>query len=753
MAKMDQFLIAPLQEGFQNNVEPWLIPDQAFAKLRNAYVWRSRLKKRFGSRFIETDTAISGLESLNARLRINIGTTDGSGNLAGTVPGTAFNVGQMFSIGAEIFTVTTAGAADMITNSPTATTHTYNTGTGAYDIQGSLAATDVYFYPATPVTGFAVWEQLAINREKTYAFDTQFSYERTLGAWERLGTAAWTGADYNLFWSENWRGIEASDRYLYVTNNTSTDNVRYWNGTAWTALVPNYDTAGTPGTITGSRIVIGFKDRLLLLNTYETPSGGGASVNFPNRIRYSQNGTPIVTGAGSDATAWLEYPSAVGKGGYFDLPTTQAIISASILRDRLIVFCERSTWEIVFTNNKVTPFSPQLINDELGAESTFSNILFDKMLLGVGNVGIHACNGANVERIDQKIPQAVFKIHNASEGVDRVLGIRDYFTELAYWTLPEADGEDTPTPTAAQKFPTRVLVYNYKNQTWSINDDTITAMGYMQTLSRGIKWKDAKWPWASATYPWNSGSRQADHRKIVAGNQEGFTFIVDPEIEYNAQSLQITQITYASGIATITAIDHTIKGGDVIRIANVQGNAGLDGFYVVITESGDTFTVQEDSIAGTYTGGGTIQRVSQIDIQTKEYNFYQKQGDNLALNKAAFYVDRTEAGEMKIDYRVSSSSLYLADEGISRGAVTGTSILSTYPLTREPFEASQKRLWRVQFPQGYGEVVQLRIYLDSAGIIERFKDDVDKTEEVEKRLLCDFQLHAMSFYTRMVRRF
>ena len=63
----NRFFIAPYDEssGQQNNVKPWLIPDNAFEVLNNAYVFRGRVRKRFGSRYFANDN-----DPLKSRLRI-----------------------------------------------------------------------------------------------------------------------------------------------------------------------------------------------------------------------------------------------------------------------------------------------------------------------------------------------------------------------------------------------------------------------------------------------------------------------------------------------------------------------------------------------------------------------------------------------------------------------------------------------------------------------------------------------------------
>src|SRR5579872_6452047 len=119
----DRFLIGytDTNSGFQTNVKPWLLPDNAFQTLENAYVFRGRTRKRFGSIWTGTD-------ALSSRLRYQVATTDGSGDASGTVPGTVFAVGQQFSIGTTIFTVNALGTPATLLATG-AGTMTYNTST------------------------------------------------------------------------------------------------------------------------------------------------------------------------------------------------------------------------------------------------------------------------------------------------------------------------------------------------------------------------------------------------------------------------------------------------------------------------------------------------------------------------------------------------------------------------------------------------------------------------------------------------
>src|SRR5665213_561099 len=165
---MDRFLIAPINSGLQTDVKPWIIPDDAFARLNNAYVFRGRVRKRFGSRYMVPSIPIdSPYEQLQSRLRINIGTTNGTtGNLPPTVvPGVAMGLGAAFSVGAQI--LTSSGSSGSLRSTGTTTgTYTVSGGVGTVTLTGddtTNLSTAVYYYPAFPVMGLVTFSDGNIN--------------------------------------------------------------------------------------------------------------------------------------------------------------------------------------------------------------------------------------------------------------------------------------------------------------------------------------------------------------------------------------------------------------------------------------------------------------------------------------------------------------------------------------------------------------------------------------------------------------
>jgi len=735
------YFIGPYESGLETRVKDWLLPEDAFSYLRNAYVWRSQLKKRVGSKLFPWDDAAT--QQLGSRLRIKINTTDGSGNATqagGAIPGAitgASCVGQMFSIGDEMFTVHQTVTPVTMLKTGTTTTATYNTTTLNYTFVGAAAATDIFWYPALPVMGITTYDQPEINNENTIVFDQKFSYERdgTTNAWKRAGLLTWSGSNSQFFWYANYRGVTSYSYNLFVVNYNRADQICYWDGTTFTRttfrtklnnaapiVAANY-------VLQSARILIVFKNTIIALNTLESvDDGAGNPVNqtFTGRARWHAPAGPFST------NAWMD--DVAGKGGFIDASTKEAIITAQIYKDRLIVFFERSTWELIYTGNKVQPFLWQNIVQVGGAESTFSPILLDDKVLGVGQNGIYSCDGLNVKRIDEKIPDEVFKIHNGNDGVKRVAGIRDFVSEIAYWSFPHATHDTT--------YPDRMIVYNYKNDTWAFFDDSITAFGYYQNLTDNT-WGNDNQTWGEDATLWGTGSGQSLYRNVLAGNQQGFTFLMDNKTSRNAPALQISDIditNYPEMVLTISNHNLTI---DIVKyileailIENVQGITNInDRVYIVSGTTATTITVigdEETAVTGTYTGGGTIARATGVDIKTKAFNFYTSDY-RVAFSRVDFNVKKTAAGLLFAQFYPSSSTYEIGS--LANDGTINPFQIEMYPYELYPEEDYFKRLVRRIYPNAEGDSIKLHLYNNYTLYADGYED-----------ALSDFTLHSMTFY-------
>jgi hypothetical protein len=649
---LQQLYIAGSDAGLQLDKKPFLIPDKAFAKLENAYVWRDRVVKRQGLRIL-------------GRLQRNLapfllGNLDGSGALqsfllnsfipadelatASIVPGSI-----SFSDATNTFTDLTKNG--IITGTP-AGSGTINYATGELNIAGGIAGHAVNgtfsYYPGLPVMGIPDREISAINDEQTIFFDTKYAYVFVGTAFQEfIAGTTWKASDSDFFWSTNYRGSTPESRLFFTTDfvNDGANPMRYTDGTTWTTFQPiiaDNPPSAAQSLLYQAEILIPYYGRLLALNTWEGTTAGtfANAVNIFNRCRFSQIGNPVA------ADAWRS--DQFGKGGFIDAPTNEAIISAIYFKNTLIVYFERSTWQLRYVGEYGLPFIWERISSDFGSESKMSVILFDQGVAAVGDKAIISSNSLTVTRIDQQIPDVVFTFRNAANGIDRVHGVRDFQRQLVFWNYSDSN--------LGRKFPNKVLVYNYMNQTYAIFRDNVTAFGTFQP-DTNITWDSLDTFWDDDDVKWDDVDTQSLFPNIVIGNQEGYVHYYG----YNSlddPSLSISAITLASP-NVLTIKNHNLESGEIIMLTGLLFiNAGSpvatnlnNRIFQVTRLTDDTISLSEwngttyienyayTPAAGTYVGGGQVTIFPKMDIQTKDFNPFQQQSQQVKLAYIDFLTD------------------------------------------------------------------------------------------------------------------
>lgn len=512
----------------------------------------------------------------------------------------------------------------------------------------SLFATYSY-WPALPVMGLRSRELNSINDEATITFDTVYVYRFGSNGWQEFVPGqTWTGTDSDFFWSTNYWVDASNNRLFWVTNDSGVlgDPIRYTNGTVWNDFAPIID-VGTGTKLQQCLAMLPFRGRLMAFNTLEGTTLP-LSVSYSQRIRWAKIGSPLTT------TAWYDTP---GNGGFLDIPTSQSIVCVGFVRDNLIIYCERSTWQLRYTGQTIAPFQIEKVNSELGVESTFSAVQFDTSLVGIGDKGVVECDSYESRLIDIKIPDLVFSFNNDNEGPQRIQGARNFFLRLAYWIYPFVPSGGRPVT-----YPNRRLVYNYENDSWAIFTDSLTALGsYQPQQSRrwssqpSISWRNANFPWIN---------RQKLTPTIVGGNQQGFVFILDQQVT-NGVSLSILDIT--GNTTTPTSIEspsHNLDTNYVIKISDIpEGTpfaSSLNGniFGVTVVDE-DNFLLQiydpstggfdlpQLDVPASYIGGGQIAVRDNFNISSKKFNF-QEEGQNIQLGSIDLLMNSTDSGAITV---------------------------------------------------------------------------------------------------------
>jgi len=762
-------MIGPIKDGLRKDVKPYAIPEDSFESLVNAYQWRGRIVRRQGYKLL--------------------------GRLANNTPVMGLRTQELFGLGLQAliaFDTTTAYLYNTTSNSfvilPVAVGGMSPTWSGTdynffYSINYAAA-----FWETNNVPGFHGWKvQSFANQsgsgvgatvEVTAAGNTvavgDFVYFLNLqGAaaannliFGEVTNVITPGVDFEVTATSFPPGITAftngavSDGVVLDSTKSiaGQDGIRYYiNGTTWV----NYNPPVDPDTaLCGCLLMFPYRGYLVFLNTYEGNSPTNIQ-NFGNRARWTQIGTPyysepVPTVPNTQTADPLAARDDIfGRGGANDAPTQEVIIGAAFIRDILVVYFERSTWRLRFVNNSQNPFVWERVNVELGSDCTFSCIPFDKGLMTISNRGIVISDGNDTMRFDQKIPDDVFTIRQGNNGFERVFGIRTFRTKLNYWTFPS---DSNPAGT----YPDSVLVFNYDTQNWSFFDDCFTCFGYFYPDDVGPTWQSLTDPWASyENIGPSTGTAEQGFETIIAGNQQGFVFLLEQTNMTNDPSLFIQSITLSTPTTstiinsplnnlpdgtwiTITGVTGTTSDDGVslnnrnFKIANptldpnefnltefepvdggsasgssytydldfvpilpgsvqinigamqyldtdFQGNLYLNGastptgtisyttgviaitfaapiaptqvYIRVVSNDPEQQLVEVDTI-GAYTGGGLIAKISNIEITSKIFNFFNN-GKRARLSKIDFYTSATSNGQITTNIFADSSDIVI----------------------------------------------------------------------------------------------
>ncbi len=381
------------------------------------------------------------------------------------------------------------------------------------------------------------------------------------------------------------------------------DGIKWYDPSGWYNFYPPITGQNPPvGTaaatyLLGALMMFPYKGFLVVLNTWEGPSYAGR-IHYQQRARWSQNGTvffsePVTPPQTVDPLSWLQI---TGRGGFIDAPTQQSIVSASYIRDTLVVFFEASTWILDFTNDLFLPFRWIQVNADYGSQGTFGTITFDKAIFTVSTDGYIATDGVNLERIDQKIPDQVYNIGNNSNGPARIAGILNFVGQNIKWAYP----------TVEVTYPNTELVYDLLDKSWAQNDGFHTCFCKYEKFYN-LTWSEAQFTWASGNFAWNSFDDEDGDTITLGGNSQGFIHEIPTE--------QITQQSYNSPQFRVTAVN---SDGQII----VPNHSFSDNQFIYLTSMGSPNNSYNDH----------VYKLQVIDTQTLQLLVLNAEGIIVAVN-------------------------------------------------------------------------------------------------------------------------
>ena len=220
-------VIGNFSKGLSTTLEPFVIDNESFPVLINAYTWRGRVRKKRGTQFLGRLRRDLTDESL--------GSTDGNGDFSGNIISilsletnasiVSGNVSINVDGGGEIFTEPSPVDGTLVGSVSGTGTINYETGDITLDTDPNLATAPILitfsYYPSLPVLGLEDLDTPTITLPELVAFDTKYSYEWNIGTEEFFDVTffkasnapfVWTGSDFQQFWSTNYQNS------MWVTN-------------------------------------------------------------------------------------------------------------------------------------------------------------------------------------------------------------------------------------------------------------------------------------------------------------------------------------------------------------------------------------------------------------------------------------------------------------------------------------------------------------------------------------------------------
>jgi len=470
------FLIAPFGTGLDSDLEPWLLPQDAFKEIENGHIHHGYLEKRQGYRFLgdmvhgdpitAASNAATAVFTIASTAALTTGDTVSLHYLAG---------GTWSTKNAAKYTITVAsGTTFTLVDSDGNAVD--GSGLGAYTASSGYLGTftadrimGIFRYIAADNTRELLIsddKRVAIYNAASNLFQPLSLYDISPGI---ANADVWTSSDEDYIWAANWQHAGSVNRVYftngkaYVTGTPGTDGILYYDatdrGAPTTPCVVQFQPAlnGTD-TLYGTKLIFSIKQRLLCLHTYEF--NGATTSAFPQRARWC---------AAQDPSNWDD--SVAGGGGFVDAPTGEQIISARQVQDIIIVTFTDSVWTLRPVPDPALPFRWDKVNDFRACDGKMATVGYDRYVVSVGQRGITATDGAETRRVDERIEDFVDDDINDDE-FQKVFALRNFSSRRTWILYPKGESEESNA----------VLIYDDESSAYSkylfANDNSMNALGH-----------------------------------------------------------------------------------------------------------------------------------------------------------------------------------------------------------------------------------------------------------------------------------
>jgi len=308
----EKLVVGPIDKGIRNDRTAFVIDNDSFPRLVNAYQWRGRVKRKRGTSFLCRLTRFFDSTSISYNTGSTTITLNGSGvgNLL-----TGFGLQAAGNIVPGTVTLTGPGGPftdptmdGYLTPTGTSGPNTINYATGVITIPaqaGSSYSAVFRYYPDLPVMGLEDFIRDNPSFAGTIAFDTKYSYNINntipfdvydVSFYKNPPTGlyagyvqktnwtptSWNGQDYQQFWTVNYQGALWATNGITVPFNASNVGIQFKSIVTVTVLTPT--TASL--NIIGHGLVVG---DFVFINEVVTTTGINFQTGYVTTVTDANN--------------------------------------------------------------------------------------------------------------------------------------------------------------------------------------------------------------------------------------------------------------------------------------------------------------------------------------------------------------------------------------------------------------------------------------------------------------------------------
>lgn len=703
------FLISNYATGFDREVQPWLLPNDAFIELFDGYVYRGVCTKRDGYSGYATGEESIYTESRMVHQVANVapatGVIDGANRTftwtlttpvaRGRVVITGNNPAQVMTdngegafTGAGVGTINYTSGAVSITftlapaiASTVLLTYSYHQG---LPVMGIMS-----FYPTNNVRQMIVADTVYVNK-----------YNPTTNRLDDISSAtAYTGVYYD-FWSWVNYATTASAPRLVFANGVVGDVIQQYDGTTVTA----YTKVWAGGTLNARQLFV-VKDRLVLFQTIE------AGVLFPRRIRISG------TGANSDT-----FDNTATGAGFIDIPDNTWFFGAAFNRDDVLFFTEAATWILKYTGNDVTPFSLEKIDGSRGSAAAFSVISYLNRTMAASPRGLIISDGYQVERMDNNIPDFTFNDIKDVAFTSCFSGFIDEDRDV-YFLYPSE--LSIHPPLVPENSSDRILSINFEEDNFAIYRIPLSCMGNFQ-VTEAVLWEDLtegngypNWDSLSIKFGnWNAFPFSKGSPISIGGGHKGEIWSLN--VNQNGDNPQkIRAMTVIdSNTVRVTTDWNDYEIGDYISFEDVGGMTQINDKQAridAISADYTTFDVDIETLNfSAYTSGGQTSKTIDFSATTKKLNPWIDSDKKVKCGWIYFYV--SVANTILTDEDGEPVPAFLEIDVITSNhqVITEPAFKYLIDCTLAPGDTGDKKWVKIWINQ-VGQFLQFRMHNNQAG--------------------------------------